>query len=107
MAHYALINPENIVYDVITGVNENNTSNLPSEFSSWEEFYKEETGAHLCKRTSYNTSCNAHVNGGTPFRTNYAGIGDIYDETDDVFYSPKPSDNHVLNTDTYQWELEE
>ena len=39
MAHYAYINSENQVVDVITGVDENDTSNLPSEFSSWEEFY--------------------------------------------------------------------
>ena len=58
MAHYAFINSENVVVSRITGVDENDTSNLPSEFSSWEEFYASQPGREdlVCKRTSYNTS---------------------------------------------------
>ena len=103
MPHYALINADNIVYDVITGVDENDKSKLPKEFSSWEDFYKAETGAHLCKRTSYNTSANQHTKVGTAFRGNYAGVGDTWDEEKEVFYAPQPTADHVLDTDTFMW----
>ena len=55
-------------------------------------------------QTSYNTWGNTHSEGGTPLRGNYAGIGFIYDEENDVFYSPKKYDSWVLNTDTWLWE---
>ena len=37
-------------------------------------------------------------------RGNYAGIGDIYDSTNDVFYKPKPQPSWVLNTKKWIWE---
>jgi hypothetical protein len=55
-------------------------------------------------QTSYNTWGNTHSEGGTPLRGNYAGIGFIYDEENDVFYSPKKYDSWVLNTETWLWE---
>ena len=41
-------------------------------------------------QTSYNTIGNKHTLGGTPLRGNYAGIGFIYDQANDVFYAPQP-----------------
>lgn len=55
-------------------------------------------------QTSYNTYSNQHKLGGTPLRGNFAGIGFIYDSEHDVFYSPKPHPNSVLNTDTWTWD---
>lgn len=55
-------------------------------------------------QTSYNTRGNAHPNG-TPLRGNYAGIGYIYDQENDVFYTPQPTPEHTLNTTTWLWEL--
>ena len=109
MAHYALIDEDNVVVKVITGVNEDETSTLPEEFSSWEEFYtdsfsKRDSSIVDCKRTSYNTIWGEHQLGGTPFRGNYAGVGDIYDATNDVFSPPKPHDSWTLNTTTWDWE---
>jgi len=98
MAHYALLNNANIVQKVITGVDENDTNNLPSEFDSWEEFYAYQTSYPKCKRTSYNTHGNEHVVGGTAFRGNYAGVGYTYDEVNDVFYAPKPFNSWVLDS---------
>lgn len=46
-----------------------------------------------------------HTAGGTPYRKNYAGIGSTYDPVADVFYSPKPDENSILNPETYLWEL--
>ena len=103
MAHYALINSDNIVTQVITGIDESNTETLPSEFSSWEEFYGSIHNC-TCKRTSYNTKKNVHLEGGTPFRGNYAGIGYTYDADNDVFLPVKPYESWTLNTDTWAWE---
>jgi hypothetical protein len=54
-------------------------------------------------QTSYNTVGNTHPNG-TPLRGNYAGIGYIYDRTNDVFYAPQPFPSWILNTATWLWE---
>lgn len=103
MAHYAFLDENNLVTEVITGIDENNLDNLSQEFNSWEEFYADFRG-QSCKRTSYNTKANTHNGSGTPFRGNYAGIGYSYDATNDVFYPPKPFDSWVLNEATWTWE---
>ena len=72
MAHYAFINENNIVTEVITGIDEDVTEGLPEGFADWEAWYADFRG-QTCKRTSYNTIANAHSDGGTAFRGNYAG----------------------------------
>lgn len=89
MAHYAFLNDNNIVTEVIAGRDEDDIEELPENFDSWEEFYGDYRG-QTCKRTSYNTVGNSHILGGTPFRGNYAGKSYIYDEDNDVFYPQKP-----------------
>ena len=54
-------------------------------------------------QTSYNTYGGQHLNGGTPLRKNYAGIGYSYDRTKDAFIPPKPFASWVLNDDTCLW----
>jgi hypothetical protein len=59
-------------------------------------------------QTSYNTRMGMHfdANGvadAEGFRGNYAGIGYIYDAENDVFYAPQPSEEFVLDTDTWTW----
>ena len=97
MAHYAFLDENNIVTEVIVGKNEN------EEGINWEEQYSSFRG-QLCKRTSFNTIGGVHQLGGTPFRKNYAGIGYIYDETRDAFIPIKPFNSWVLNEDTCLWE---
>ena len=55
-------------------------------------------------QTSYNTFGNQHNLGGTPLRGNFAGVGYIYDKTNDVFYEPQPYPSWVLNQSTWLWE---
>jgi hypothetical protein len=55
-------------------------------------------------QTSYNTIGGQHTKGGTPLRGNYAGIGYTYDQTNDVFYAPKPFASWTLNNTTWTWE---
>ena len=55
-------------------------------------------------QTSYNTIGNTHVLNGTPLRGNFAGVGYIYDDVNDVFYAPKPYPSWILSAKTFQWE---
>jgi len=96
MAHYAFLDSNNIVTEVITGRNEG------EDGIDWEQWYGEFRG-QVCKRTSYNTIGGQHTNGGIPFRKNYAGIGYIYDEQRDGFISPQPFPSWVLDENTCVW----
>jgi hypothetical protein len=91
MAHYAFIDENNIVVEVITGRNEDEAV---EGISNWEEHYQEFRSGVRCKRTSYSAS----------FRKNFAGIGFTYDESRDAFIPPKPYPSWVLNEDTCNWE---
>ena len=95
MAHYAFLDENNIVTEVIVGKEEGNFN--------WEQQYGMFRG-QLCKRTSFNTIGGVHINGGTPLRKNFAGIGFIYDEDRDAFIPPKPFNSWLLNEDTCGWE---
>ena len=103
MAHYAFINSNNIVTEVIVGNDEDKTDDLPDGFDSWEAWYADFRG-ETCKRTSYNTVANAHSDSGTAFRGNYAGIGYTYDEDNDIFITKKPYASWVLNTSEARWQ---
>jgi len=104
MAHYAFLNSENKVIEVITGKDENDLDLLPNNFTSWEEFYlTKRPNATDCKRTSYNTVRNEHTDGGTAFRGNYAGIGHTYDPINDVFIPNKPQEDAILDENTWDW----
>lgn len=96
MAHYAFLNENNIVIEVIVGKDEG------EDGIDWEQYYGEFRGVK-CKRTSYNTTAGVHKNGGSPLRKNYAGIGYFYDEALDAFIPPKPGDNYTLDVSTCTW----
>ena len=96
MAHYAFLNEKNIVTEVIVGKNEG------EDGIDWEQWYGDFRG-QVCKRTSYNTIGNTHLNGGTPYRGNYAGIGYTYRSDIDAFIPSKPFASWVLNETTCQW----
>ena len=79
MAHYAFLDENNIVTEVITGKDENELI----EGKNPEIWYGEFRG-QKCLRTSYNGK----------IRYNYAGIGFSYDPVDDAFIPPKPECGH-------------
>lgn len=97
MAHYAFLDTNNIVTEVIVGKDEGEGG------IDWEQHYGEFRG-QTCKRTSYNTSGGVHANGGTPLRKNYAGIGYTYDVIRDAFIAPKPFASWLLNETSCIWE---
>lgn len=100
MAHYALLDDNNVVVDIITGRNEDEVVN---GISDWEAHYSQSAGV-VCKRTSYNTYGNQHLLGGTPFRGNFAVPGFTYDEGRDAFIPPQPHPSWVLNETTCLWD---
>ena len=92
MAHYAFLDLNNIVTEVIAGINETELI----EGLHPEVWYGNFRG-QVCKRTSYNNN----------YRFNYAGIGFTYDPVADAFVSPMPNCGHpelILNTTNYRWE---
>jgi hypothetical protein len=99
MAHYAFIDENNIVTQVITGRDE---LDIVNSISDWEEFYSKEFGL-MCKRTSYNTVEGGHLVGGVPFRKNYAGLGYSYNEELDAFIPPKIYDSWVFDNEKCIW----
>ena len=96
MAHYAFLDSNNLVTEVIVGKNEG------EDGMDWEQWYGEFRG-QTCKRTSYNTYGGVHNNGGTPYRKNYAGIGYTYDAGRDAFIAPKPFASWVLDEAKCIW----
>ena len=89
MAHYAFLDDNNIVTEVITGVDEYITqtdldgTDVGGSSEAWETWYGNFRG-QTCKRTSYNGN----------IRGKYAGIGDIYDPIEDKFISPTVEDTN-------------
>lgn len=79
MAHYAFLDENNIVTEVIVGIDETELiEGLDSE--TWYGNFK----SQVCKRTSFNSK----------IRFNYAGIGYLYDPIDDAFIAPMPNCGH-------------
>lgn len=89
MAHYAFLDENNIVTEVITGRNEDEVVN---GISDWESHYSEIRG-QVCKRTSYSGR----------YRKNFAGKGYYYDSIRDAFVSPKCHEEATLDEDTCRW----
>lgn len=97
MAHYAFLDENNIVVEVIVGKNEG------EEGIDWEQWYGNFRGK-VCKRTSYNTRGGVHEFGGLPYRRNYAGIGYTYDPNRDAFIPPKPYNSWILDEYSCLWQ---
>jgi hypothetical protein len=88
MAHYAFLNNNNIVTEVITGIEETELI----EGLDTETWYGNFRG-QICKRTSYNRN----------IRKNYAGLGYSYDYERDAFIPPQPYPSWQLEEETCQW----
>jgi hypothetical protein len=91
MAHYAFLDKNNIVIQVIAGIDETELiEGLDPE--TWYGNYR----GQKCVRTSYSSA----------IRFNYAGIGYSYDPIDDAFIAPMPQCGHdeLLLNDLKRWE---
>ena len=88
MAHYAFLDENNIVTEVIVGRNEDEAVD---GISDWEEYYGSLRGQR-CLRTSYNHN----------IRKQFAGIGFSYNEELDIFIANQPYPSWVLDAD-FDW----
>jgi hypothetical protein len=89
MAHYAFLDENNIVTQVIVGRNEDE---VVDGISDWEKYYGELMG-QKCVRTSYNHK----------IRKQYAGIGFVYLEEQDIFITPQPHSSWHID-ENYDWQ---
>jgi hypothetical protein len=88
MAHYAFLDENNVVTEVITGVDETELiDGLSPEV--WYGNFK----GKKCVRTSYNGNIRKH----------FAGVGMTYDTTFDMFIPEQPFSNWKLNYETVTW----
>lgn len=97
MAHFAQIDDNNIVTNVIVLSNENAPDPFPESEQAGQQFIASLGFTGVWLQTSY------HGN----FRNNYAGIGYSYDPDRDAFIPPKPFDDCVLDEETCQWNCPE
>lgn len=88
MAHYAFLDANNIVTEVVNGIDETEIiQGLEPEI--WYGNFRQQT----CKRTSYNNN----------IRKNYAGIGYFYDSILDAFIAPPCHDTAILDSTSCTW----
>ena len=92
MAHYSFLDENNIVTEVIAGIDETELiEGLDTE--TWYGNFRNQ----ICKRTSYNGK----------IRKNYAGIGYTYDEIRDAFIAPEPLNHLGFDEETCTWIMPE
>lgn len=94
MAHFAKLDDNNIVVDVLVV---NNDVILKADGTESElkgkQFLNATFGESKWVQTSYNSN----------FRKQYAGIGYKYDAINDVFIAPKPFNSWTLD-DNFDWQ---
>ena len=98
MSHFAKINNDGIVQNVIVAEQDFIDSGAVGDSSNWIQ-------------TSYNTRGGVHYSpnsnepdSGIALRKNYAGVGYTYDSTRNAFYTPQPYPSWLLDDDTCQWD---
>ena len=88
MAHYAFLNEDNIVVEVIVGIDENELIEGINPETWYSNFRNQK-----CVKTSYNGK----------IRKNYAGIGFTYDQNRDAFIAPKPDNAIGFDEESCKW----
>ena len=97
MSHFAEINNDGIVQNVIVAEQDFIDSGAVGDSSNWIQ-------------TSYNTRGGVHYapnsnesDGGIALRKNYASVGYTYDKIKDAFIAPQPYPSWLLDDETCQW----
>jgi len=106
MAHFAKLGANGKVISVLTLDNKDmlNADGVEDELVG-QEYLEQHNNwpAQMWIQTSYNTHANQHIKGGTPFRGNYAGIGSIWDEDNQIFWPKKPFASWVKHIESASW----
>jgi len=95
MAHFARIDENNVVTQVIVVDNKDTTD----PHTGQED---EILGIAFCKKLLGGNWVQTSYNGN--FRKRYAGLGYSYNKELDAFVTPKPFESWVLNNETADWE---
>ena len=108
MAHFAKLGSNSKVIQVLTLNNGDMLNADGVEDESVGQQYLERHNnwpAQMWIQTSYNTSGGKHNSGddSKALRGNYAGVGYIWDEDNNIFYHKTPYASWVLNTTTATW----
>ena len=114
MAHFAKLGANSKVISVLTLNNSDMLDAAGVEDETVGQQYLERHNnwpAQMWIQTSYNTRSGKHYktdntlsdDQSKAFRGNYAGIGYIWDEDNNIFYPKSPYPSWVLNTTTASW----
>lgn len=95
MAHFAQLNENNVVLQVIVVAN--------SDTSSPDGTESEQVGIAFCKSLFGENTRWVQTSYNAKFRKNYAGAGYTYDAVRDAFIPPQPYSSWLLNEDTARW----
>ena len=107
MAHFAKISENNEVLTVhVLNNSDMHNANGVEDETVGQQYLEQHNNwpAGMWIQTSYNTINNTHKLDGTPLRGNYAGIGYIWDEDNNIFYPKKHYASWVLNTSEARWQ---
>ena len=109
MAHFAKLGANGKVIQVLTLDNKDmlNADGIEDEAVGQQYLERHNNWpAQMWIQTSYNTSGNKHNSGddSKALRGNYAGIGYIWDEDNNIFFPPKPYASWVKNTEDARWQ---
>ena len=115
MAHFAKIDPNSLVTDIVF-VDNAVTADVYLDADDGDKEKSKEVEQNgvdylkgifgsdtIWKQCSFNTWKNKHKLGGTPLRYNMAEIGYTYDSLRDAFIPPKPGNGYILIEKTFQW----
>ena len=115
MAHFAKIDPNSLVTDIVfvdnavtadvyLDGNDGDKEKSDEVEQKGIDYLKGIFGSDtIWKQCSFNTWKNKHKLGGTPLRYNMAEIGYTYDSLRDAFIPPKPGNGYILIEKTLQW----
>jgi hypothetical protein len=93
MAHFAKLDADNLVIDVLVVANEDILVDGEESEEAGVQFLENLTAHSSWKQTSYNNN----------IRGRYAGIGYSYDPERDLFIQPQPFPSWVYNEATLNW----
>jgi hypothetical protein len=100
MAHFAQIDSDNIVTQVIVVADSDAAKDAGQGWSTWNEA----AGIAFCRSVLGDDTTWVQTKEDGSIRFRYADIGMKYDSTNDVFYDQQPYASWVLNTSTWVWD---
>lgn len=104
MGHWARIDDNNIVQEVLVIKEAELDTGNWGDKSKWiKTSYNTNNGKHYVPKENQDWS-EESADQSKAIRFRYAGVGDIYDATNDVFYEQQPHASWILNKTTWEWE---